>query len=384
MTLDTVTRQLDRLSRLKPGRQPVVSSYLKLEPRDRTRGKYLIKLKNRIRDVIADLPSQGWTKGEQDHIKADLARIEAALANPGSLPGTQGVAVFASEGRQLFEVVPLPSVYRSRVVVDRTAWVRELLAVSDEVGRLMTVVLDRRGARFFAVTAFDAKEVLDLRADATPGSRFHSDRRDSPGSGEHGYHNRVRTEKQRHLAAVADALFALDRKESIHGILVAGAGTDPSAVEPFLHPYLRDRVMGTIKLSLKEATPAQVHAATLEGRAEWERRTEADMVTDLQEALGNRWAVNGLRATLGALGKGQVRTLLVNPDITEAGFRCHDTGRLTLAAADCRGEGAPVAVRDVIDDAIEEALRQRVDIEVIHDAEAADAVEGLAAFLRFR
>ena len=384
MTLDAVAKQLDRLSRLKAGRQPVVSCYLKIEPRDRGRGKYLIKLKNRIRDVTLDLPAQGYSKAEQEAIRADLDRIEAALASPTALPATQGVAVFASQGRKLFEVVPLPTVYRSRLVVDRSAWVRELLAVDDEVGRLLTVVMDRRGARFFEVTAFECREVLDLRADAPPGGRYHSDRRDAPGQGEHGYHNKLRTEKQRHLAAVADALFTLDRNQPVHGILLAGIGTDAGAVEPFLHPYLGDRVMGIMKLNLKHATPAAVHAATLEGRSAWERLSEADLVGDLNEALGARWAVNGVRPTLAALGKGQVRTLLVNPDVSIRGYRCTDTGRLVLGPHECKGEGAPVEVRDVIDDAIEEALRQRVDIEVIHSADSAESVDGLASLLRFR
>ena len=41
-------------------------------------------------------------------------------------------------------------------------------------------------------------------------------------------------------------------------------------------------------------------------------------------------------------------------------------------------------VIDVVDDAIEEALRQRVDVNVVYDSEALDAVDGLAGLLRFR
>jgi peptide subunit release factor 1 (eRF1) len=38
----------------------------------------------------------------------------------------------------------------------------------------------------------------------------------------------------------------------------------------------------------------------------------------------------------------------------------------------------------VIDDAIEEALRQGVDVNVVYESEARDAIEGLGALLRFR
>jgi len=66
------------------------------------------------------------------------------------------------------------------------------------------------------------------------------------------------------------------------------------------------------------------------------------------------------------------------------GWRCAESGRLTLTAADCRGEGEPVPVVDVIDDAIEEALRQRVEVNVVYGREQVERISGLAGLLRFR
>jgi peptide subunit release factor 1 (eRF1) len=48
-----------------------------------------------------------------------------------------------------------------------------------------------------------------------------------------------------------------------------------------------------------------------------------------------------------------------------------------------RGDGDVVPTLDVIDDAIEEALRQRVALDVVHDEARAD-IDGLAALLRFK
>jgi peptide subunit release factor 1 (eRF1) len=41
-------------------------------------------------------------------------------------------------------------------------------------------------------------------------------------------------------------------------------------------------------------------------------------------------------------------------------------------------------VIDVVDDAIEEALRQHVDVNVVYEEEACERIDGLAALLRFR
>jgi peptide subunit release factor 1 (eRF1) len=378
-----VEEQLRRLTTVRPGQHRVVTCYLKLEPRDRSRGKYLIKLKNRVREVSQGLPRLGLERRVQQEVESDLERIQQYLRADNGLPDTQGIAIFACRGIDLFEAVRLPVVHRSRLAVDATPLVRELASVEDEFGRLLTVTLDRTSARFFEVTAYQSTELLDLRADNTRGKRFHGDQ-DGPGWGEHTYNNRIRQEKQRHYEAIARQLFAIDRRNPAHGIVLATAGTEARAVEPFLHSYLVDRVLGIARLNPKEATPARVHAATLAVRESWERASERALVQRMQEDLGTGWALNGTADTLRALSRGQVRALLVDADASQPGFRCAETGRLALTERDCRTEGEPIPVIDVIDDAIEEALRQEVDVNVVYEPQARDEVEGLGALLRFR
>jgi peptide subunit release factor 1 (eRF1) len=378
-----VADRLAHLTSVTPGAHRVVTCYLKLEPRDRARGKYLIKLKNRVRAVLQALPRLGLERAIQDQVVRDLERVQQHLHTSDNLPATQGVAVFACQAIGLFEAMPLPVVYRSRLAVDSTPLVRELASVEDEFGRLLTVVLDRMSARFFEVTAYDCRELNGLRADSTRGKRFRGDQ-NGPGWGEHSYNNRIRTEKQRHYEAIARELFIIDRRQPAHGIVLAATGTEAGAVEPFLHTYLAERLIGTARLTPKSATPAAVHEATLGVRQAWERETERAEVREMTEALGSGWSVNGIDATLRALSRGQVRTLLVNADASEPGFRCGTSGRLARTERECREEGEPVPVLDVVDDAIEEALRQRVGVNVVYDAEARSAVDGLAGLLRFR
>ena len=211
--------------------------------------------------------------------------------------------------------------------------VRELASIEDEIGTLFTVVLDRTAARLFVVTAFGAEELEDIRATTTPGGRFHSDRADAPGRGEYTYHNRIREEKQRHYAAVAERLFELNRRRPVHGVVLAGPGKEAGAVAAFLHPYLAERLMGVVSLNPKEVRPAVVYEATLATRAEFEREAERSVVHGLKNAVGQGWAVDGVEDTLRALGRGQVRTLLVDTDAERSGFRSGKTGRLAAVGA---------------------------------------------------
>src|SRR5690606_37202323 len=350
---------LDRLTRVRPGRHQVVSCYLKLEPRDRSRSRYFVKLRNRARQVLDGLPRLGLAREVEEAARKDIDRIVEYLRIPANLPATQGIAVFACSGIDLFEAIPLPVVHRSRLAVDASPLVRELASLEDEFGRILTAVIDRTGARFFEVTAFDARELPGLTSPSTRGGRFRGDN-DGPGWGEHAYNNRIREEKQRHFEAVARELFNIDRRQPAHGIVLGATGADAGAVEPFLHTYLADRLMGSVKLAPRQSTPALVHEATLVVREAWERESEKHLVEEVVEAQGNGWAVNGVRDVLRALSRGQVRALLVRADVAMPGFRCSDSGRLGISERDCRGEGDALPVIDVIDDAIEEALRQHV------------------------
>jgi peptide subunit release factor 1 (eRF1) len=378
-----IQKLLGRLTRLRTDEHRIVTCYLKVEPRDRARGKYLIKLKNRIRTVERALEDIDLPRGVREEVAADLERIRRQL-EPGRLPATQGLVVFACGPLKLFEMVGLPSVHRSRLAVERTPLVRELASLEDEIGTLLTVVLDRTAARIFEVTAFGAVELEDLRAASTRGGRFHSDRGDAPGRGEHTYHNRIRQEKHRHFSAIAERLFELHRRRPVHGVVLAGPGKEAAAVAAFLHPYLADRLMGVVSLNPKAVRPTLVYEATLAARTEFERESERTIAHGLEDALGQGWAVVGPEETLRALSRGQVRTLLVDGDGQGSGFRSGRTGRLAVSESELRADGDVHPVLDLADDAIEEALRQRVEVEVLYAPEARAVAQGLAGLLRFR
>jgi peptide chain release factor subunit 1 len=381
---DAIRRQLQRLVRIQAGSHWIVSCYLKVEPRDRVRGKYLIKLKNRMREVLETLPAEGLTREEMEEVRADLDRILELVRSPDALPPTKGLAIFACRPLKLFEAIPLPRVYRSRLLVARTPLVRELAALEDEVGRLLAVMVDRAGATIYEVTAFEARRLAHLASAHRRGGRYHFDRHGAPGVGEYRYHTRVKHERDQLLADVATRLFDLDRQQPVRGIVLGSTGSEAESLRKFLHPYLAGKVMGVIRGSTKGAGPSEVHRLVLEAREDYERRLERHQVAEMLLGQGSGWAVNGIAPTLEALSNGQVRTLLVRADAGVPGFRCAATGRLTLNARDCRGLGNAIPVPDVIDDAIEEALRQRIDLDVVFEPDAAETINGMAALLRFR
>jgi len=270
--------------------------------------------------------------------------------------------VFAAGALDLFEVLPLPHVHRSRLGVAPVPLVRELVALEEEFGTILVAACDRTSARFFEVTAYDVVELPSLTADATRSGKFHGERQAKRGNvlaggfGEHNYHMRIRQERQRHHAQVADRIFQIHTQRPLAGLVVAGIGVDAAAVLPHLHSYLHDLVLGVVRLNPKHASAAGVREAALALREERERAWERAHAEAVREGIATGWALNGVEPTLKALQRGQVRTLLADgPD---------DDRR--------------------IDDALEDALAQRVQVDVVYDERARRIVDGLAGLLRFR
>ncbi|HYT63383.1 MAG TPA: hypothetical protein VEL50_05750 [Gemmatimonadales bacterium] len=355
-----------RLVAIQPGSHWVVTCYLKLEPRDRSRGKYLIKMKNRVRDSEASLARQALTHQDREVISAALREVLDYLEDPSHLPSARAIAIFASRQLGVFEAIPLPHVHRSRLAVRHEPLVRELLALEEEFGTILAVVYDRTAARFFEVTAYDCVELAGLAGiESSRAGKFHGGTQrqvmarggtPSGSAGEHNYHMRIRTEKQRLYAQIADRVFQVNRSKPLAGIVLGSVGVDAGAVIPHLHSYVHDLVLGVVKLNPKNATPAEVQEATLVLREERERAWERAHADAVKDGVPPGWAVNGPDLTLKALTRGQVRTLLADG---------HDD--------DPR-----------IDEAIEEALSQRAQVDVLYDEKARRVVDGLAALLRFR
>ncbi|PYO74718.1 MAG: hypothetical protein DMD67_13185 [Gemmatimonadetes bacterium] len=122
---NAVRAAVERLSRIQPGAYQVVTCYLKLEPRDKTRGKYLIKMKNRVREAAATLQRPNLDRAVRDAVAADLDRVLRYFEEPSRLPPARGIALFACRTLDLFDVLPLPHVHRSRLDVAPVPLVRD-------------------------------------------------------------------------------------------------------------------------------------------------------------------------------------------------------------------------------------------------------------------
>ena len=382
--LTTSDELLDRLSRIEAPTPTVISCYIRLDRAARDRRQYLVDLLNRIRELERGLDARGVSPAQQRIIHADIEKVVRRLARLEDLPHLPGAAVFACSELDLFELVPLVRVHRNRIDIDTRPLLHELLDAQETLGHYLAVAIDRMRARFFHIAAAHTEELSALVPMAHRGGKFATDRQDAPGWGEHRYSQRIEAEKHRHYAATAREIGRLLAARPYRGVAIFGPKEHAEALRGFLPARIERLCLGVGKLNPTAVTPAQIAQATWQLQWQSERRDEARLLARIEEGLPSGRAVNGLRETLRAMARGQVRELLVPDDGVESGFRCRETKALAATKMDCRGSGEPDPVPNLIDHVIEDALRQRVQVVFIDDPKVAERIDGLAATLRFK
>jgi len=248
--------------------------------------------------------------------------------------------------------------------------------------RVLAVVFDRAHARFFEVAPSGATELAGIHSPAMRGGRFHSDRQGGPGWGEQEYHGRVEEEERRHVRKVLSRIEQLERRAH-QPLLVAGPKTAVAALVRALPAPLANRLIGAVRLDAAAVTPSIVRGAVDAARIRQRPATERALVAAMRHGLGTGRSTNGIRETLRALWHRQVRTLLIADGTRLAGFRCTRSHRLALTRSECEEEGPALSVRDLVRAAVGDALAQGAAVIVVHDPVQGNAIDGLAALLRW-
>jgi peptide chain release factor subunit 1 len=350
---DTLTRtRLRQLADLAPERGRVLSIYLNLDPSEfatpAARSSAITSVLNDAHHKVEDI-DVGLAHDDRMALRADVDTIRAVLEEPGIVgEGTRAVAVFACSPAGLLETVRTKQPLASRVVIDDTPYIEPL--VQTLAGSLWCVLLaNRRIARIFTGPPEQLGETDRIE------DNVHSQHRQG-GWSQARYQRSVEEDVRDHLAHTAAVVFDLFKHDGFQHLLIGAPDETVGELERSLHPYLKERLAGHVRLSVEDSSPDEVRAEAARAIEEHERRRERELLDRLEHGLGaGGRAAAGVDDVLGCLEEGRVDTLLL-----DAGF----------------------PTRDVAERATEKALASSAEVVVIrhHDLGPHD---GIAALLRY-
>lgn len=363
------------LTTIRGERAPITSCYLDVD------GRRLVRQTDLEQEVSAVLRAASERAALDESVRADLDRIERLIADGIDRSRTRGLAIFACSAEGIWRVIELPVRVESRVLVDRAPAVGQLEALLQQNEPLGVLLADSQRARMFVFALGELVERSEMFDELIrdEGPRGERDRGEiAPAIDE-----RV----QQHLRSAAEVAFRVWQRHPYEHLVVGAPEALVGHLEDALHTYLRDRLRGRIQVPVS-ATHDDVLAAAQRIEAEVTREREAALVERLRSAVASgRRGAAGLPAVVDALGDRRVDWLLVSHGYRESGWRCESCGRLaTLATTGrrCSRCGAEmVAVDDVVEAVIEDALAQSCRVDICNGNADLDVLGRIGALLRF-
>jgi peptide chain release factor subunit 1 len=366
-----------RLAKWETGGMPVTTMYLDVDGRRHPRrGDYLRRGEDLARQACDEADRSD--RAAFGSVCRDVQRITTYLTERFDRKGSvRGLALFSCSAAGLWEAVSVPQAVRDRIVVGPRPHVLPLEAIVEMAETFCTVIVDREKARILVSSLGEIEEVSKI-LDEVPG------RHDQGGWAQRRLQRHIEDHVQRHMKHVADVLLRLHQGRGFDRLVLAGPEEAVAELERELHDYVRRTIAGRVTLPMSASTDEVLDQAMAIERDREERRERETVERILGEAsAGTGRAVAGMPPTLAALEENRVDILAVRDGLEAAGVRCGSCGHLATAGSRCEVCGFPTAeVPDLVEEAVEAALRRRCRVETVHDGPL-ERAGGIGALLRY-
>jgi peptide subunit release factor 1 (eRF1) len=369
--------KLEELARLQADGPRVLSLYLNLDPeRFATPPARASEIDSLLDEASRQIESQRHPHEELMQLRGDLDRVRDHLQNDRYAEGAQAHAVFSCSKLDLFEALSLPEPVESGVTISDTPFIEPLAEIGPPAPWCVALV-NRRVARILRGSANSLSEVVSF------GDRVHG-QHSQGGWSQARYQRSVEHDVDSHLRHTSEVLLRQFERSQFVGLLLAAPEELRTHVAATLHPYVRDRLVGFLKLDVENSTLEDVRAEAANAIEDHQRAILGERLEELRARLGRgERAAAGADDVLRALYERRVGTLLYDPQQQIKGGVCPQCGLTQTKAGACPVDGTELEPRDdLLEQAVRAALEQDAEVLTV-DTPDLGPLGGIAALLRF-
>jgi peptide chain release factor subunit 1 len=373
---------LRRLAGFHPDGARVLSLFLNLDPsqfatpraRATEANSLLDQAERRVRE------SEALSHDQQKALRKDIERAREFLRAEMPSEGAHGLAMFVAGPADLWEAIRLPRPVETRAVIDDSPFI-EPLAELGMRGSWCVMLVNRQVARMLRGSPEQMEELPPIY-DEVHGQH------DQGGWSQARYQRSVDEEVRDHLKHAADVFFRRFQRAPFDRVLIGGPEETIGDFEHRLHPYLRERIAGRVKVDVENTTPDQIREAAAPVIDAVDEKREREALDRLEQGVGagGRGCV-GLDDTVGALNERRVEILLLAPGFEAAGVCCRRCGWVGVnpELTECPADGGELEHReDIAENAVELAITQNAEVlRMRHHANELEPRGAIGAVLRF-
>lgn len=375
-----ITREeLRHLAQVEDPKGAAISFYFQPRtPQNKSHREEAILVKDLVRAALREAEPDGG-----NGLRADLDRI---LAMAEKLHGNhaRAKAVFACGALDIWREFDLPPrLPGTQLMVNQRFHLKPLAELAASHPRGCAALVDRERARLFLMRAGEISEAGEI-LDQTP--------RKARSDGFAGYdaghiERHIGNEAMRHFKNVSERLQDMHASHGCELFVIGCRDETWPELEPHLHPYVRQRLVGRFTGDPALASLEQV-------RAEAQRLLDAHQTNErqglLREVIGesqrNGRGAMGLRQVLNSLERGEVQSLLIGDafaaPVAECRYCGHLDSRMVKHCAVCGKETRHLD--DVSETLATRAFSEGIRLVYVRDHPEFVRAGNIGALLRFR
>jgi peptide subunit release factor 1 (eRF1) len=338
-----------------------------------------------LKDMIAVIQKSVRDAGELERFHRAAHRIKEFVSTYQATG--RAVVMFFDESDGFFWYADVNVPIQNQARWNRELFLKPLAAAMDEAEPYTVALIGRASLRLFVV---ELGEIEELIAESFPARAIRHIR--TVGTDHIGSASRVQRKADerirwnlRHVKNVVDWLL---ESRNIHRLILAGTPEITTEFQKLLPKRLASRVIGAVDIAT-DTSPERLLASAEPVAQKHEHEMEVRLIdTIVTEAAKRKKAVTGLSNTLNAINQARVWRLVYSDEFSSPGWECPKCAALYgIERKSCIFCGATLhPVPDVVEHAIEHALRKGAAIEVVTGdaSEALINAGGIGAFLKSR
>lgn len=323
----------------------------------------------------------GISKEEKRLLQADLDYV-LDVVRYDVAPQTQGLAVFADGRAGLRERIELPFRLANHLSIEPSAYVRPVADALSLLEPFVIAQVSRDESRLYLVDEWGVAQEDDLS-----GPWLRSSDRETGEVSIKEYYAAARQDTlvELHFKEVGVSLAKLLDTSGVDRVILCAQHEIASGFRRALPAPVAAKIVAEIPYDAA-ATTGQMAMSARQALETARNEEMVALAARIKEGLGHGGrGASGFDDVLGAVGRYQVQTLLVDRNYQVPGWRCLSCGSVGLTTAEsCPACGKDtVKIADAVGEIVRLAISQNGQVEVGENIPVLDELGGVAGVLRY-
>lgn len=347
----------------------VLSVYLNTDPTQTNTEAAKLRLRNWLKTI--DLPDD--VQAVEDYVNLEYDWL------------AKGLVIFSDQKIGFFTTHQFNLSVPDKIHAGIRPLLRPLVRLMDTFTGWGVVLVDKQNAQLFsfnlgelgdmnAVSGEDVKQAKRGGGNAMPGRMGGAD-----------LSGKVENIIEQNIKEMIETATNFFNRHHIRRIMIGGTDDNVARFRDALPKSWQSLVVGDFPMSMTASDSEVLDQLMEEALSAQDKINRALVEQSVTLAAKGSHGVTGLIDTLNAIHEGRVKTLLVDADFEQEGYRCAGCGYLTIQELEtCPFCGDKFErINSAVEMAVHEALKNNAEVKVIQDSEQLIETGHISAILRY-